>query len=124
MTGLTVYITYYSLKGIVGDKALAMAGAVMYVTAPYRLMDVYMRSAVGEYTAMTFLPLVIYGLYRIYTEDIKEKSYKTAFMPLFLGMSGIVNCHVLTVEMTAIGVLIVCLILIRQVSNILVRQQH
>ena len=113
MTGAAVYIAYYSLKGIVGDKAFSMAGAALYVIAPYRMLDVYMRSAVGEYTAMTFLPLIVYGLYRIYTEDIKEKKYKTAFVPLFLGMSGIINSHVLTVEMTALAVLIVCVLLIR-----------
>ncbi len=113
MTGLTVYIAYYSLKGIVGDKAFSMAGAALYVIAPYRMLDVYMRSAVGEYTAMTFLPLIVYGLYRIYTENIKEKKYKTAFVPLFLGMTGIINCHVLTVEMTALAIFLVCLVLIR-----------
>ena len=39
------------------------------IRSAYRLTCVYTRAAVGEFTAMVFFPLVLLGLYGIYTSD-------------------------------------------------------
>ncbi|MCD7750372.1 MAG: hypothetical protein LUI10_01295 [Lachnospiraceae bacterium] len=108
---LTAFGTCYCFSRMMKNEGAAAAATCLYVLAPYRLLDLYTRAAVGEYCAMMFLPFVIYGLFRIYTEEPGQKAYKWCFLPLTFGMSGIIQTHVLTGEMTAILILIVCVLL-------------
>jgi len=48
------------------SKEVGLIGTALYLFASYRLINVHIRESVGEYTAMCFLPLVIYGIWRIY----------------------------------------------------------
>lgn len=104
----TVVICYYCGKKIFSNDTIAVTITFLYTLAPYRLMDIYTRAAIGEVTAMTFLPLVAYGLYRILTEDTSAKSYKRAYIPLTLGLTGIMQSHTLTGEMTGGVILLAC----------------
>ena len=109
---LTCFGCYYCLKRMTGKHLIAMTGALLYTLAPYRLLDIYIRSAAGEYTAMIFLPFIIYGLYRIYTEDVESKQYKWCFLPLVLGISGIIHTHVITGEMAGVMIMLTCILLL------------
>ena len=101
-------IAYASFKRCVKSETAAMFGSMLYLLMPYRLNNVYMRAAVGEYTAMAFLPLVCCGMYLLYTEDVTKKEYAGYKWWLAGGMSGILQCHLLTTEMTAILLAVVC----------------
>lgn len=68
----TILVSYYCFDKIIKDRKIAFAGCTVYSLAPYRLLCTYLRCSVGEYTAMLFLPLVLYGLYRIYEETDKK----------------------------------------------------
>src|SRR3989344_5401297 len=46
-------------------KSAAFVGAILYVYAPYRFVDLYVRGAIGEHMAFVFLPLVLFFLYKI-----------------------------------------------------------
>ncbi len=105
---LTVLLCFYCGKKIFSDEVIAVAIAFLYTLSPYRLMDTYIRAAIGEVTAMAFLPLVAYGLYRILTEDTSLVQYKRAYLPLTLGITGIIQSHVLTVEMAGGVILMAC----------------
>lgn len=109
---LTSFGCYYCFKKMFKNPMVAMASTLLYVMAPYRLVNIYMRAAVGEYLGMLFLPFVAYGLFRIYTEDTENKAYRWCFWPLLLGLSGIIQSHVLTVEMTGGLILAVCVMLL------------
>ncbi len=109
---LTACICYISVKGMVKNPKIAFVGTVLYTLAPYRLMDTYLRAAIGEVSAMAFLPLVIYGMYRIYTDDMEQKEYRWSFLPLLIGLTGVLQSHVLTGEMVAIFILITCVLLL------------
>lgn len=108
----TSFGCYYCLKRMTGKTLIAMAGALLYTLAPYRLLDIYIRSAVGEYAAMAFLPFIVYGMWRIYTEDVESKRYKWCFLPLVFGISGIIHTHVLTGEMTGGMIILTCILLL------------
>ena len=86
-----------------------MLCASAYTAASYRMIDIYIRAAVGEYTALTFLPIVMLGIYLIYEKDVKVSTfYKSAV--LAFGMSAIIGTHVMTTEMVAVAIILFGLI--------------
>lgn len=107
----TVFISYWSFGQMSGRKAIGVLGALTYTLSLYHLANIYTRAAVGEYTAMVFMPLVLYALWRIYTQDMREKGYKQGWILLALSLTGIIQSHVISVEMTGIFILLICLIL-------------
>lgn len=106
---LTVILSYYSFKKILNNKYYASATTVFYTLALYRLMDIHKRSALGEYTAMAFLPLIILGMGLLY--DYFEGNNKNrAWLYMAIGMTGVLQSHMLTVFMLVImGAIIVIL---------------
>lgn len=109
---LTCFGSFYCFNKMFKNPSVAMASTLLYVMAPYRLVTIYLRAAVGEYSGMLFLPFVAYGLFRIFTEDIRKKEYKWCFWPLLLGLSGIIQSHVITGELTGGLILAVCVMLL------------
>ncbi len=75
------------------------------------MVNVNIRAAAGEYTAMTFLPLIVAGMYMIYTSE--KPSYKE-WRFLTFGMAGVIMSHVVTGEIIVINLLLLCLILIKK----------
>ena len=111
---LTVFGAYWCFSRMLQDKMTGSIVTFLYAMAPYRIMDIYLRTAVGEYSAMIFLPFLAYGLYRIYTDDVEDKAFRYSFVPLTIGLSGIIQTHVLTGEMAAVFIILTCLVMIRR----------
>lgn len=109
---ITFFIACFSFGRIIKEDRIAMAGAVIYMFAPYRLMNIYVRAAVGEYTALAFLPLVLCGTYEIFV--LKEEERKHSWVLLMAGMTGIIQSHILTCLIVALIMGFICLIFIRR----------
>lgn len=107
----TAWISYFSFQKCFRNRLVGMLGCVLYTLAPYRIYNIYNRAAVGEYTAMIFLPLLAYGFYKIYTDDLERKGYLWNWVIPVVGFSGIIQSHALTCEMTGGLVALLCLIL-------------
>ena len=105
---LTFLIAAYCLKRIVKSEWIALTGGVLYTFAPYRLMNLYVRDAVGEFTAQTFLPLIFVGAWEILTAEKKER--KRSWLLLAAGMTGIIQCHILSCEIVVLMLGITCLV--------------
>lgn len=111
----TVIIAYACFGQVFKRKELALLCTFVYSTSAYRLMDIYVRSALGEYSAMTFLPLVMLAIYRMYTENHTEpRSIGKNAAILAVGMTGIVETHLLSVEMVVLMLLLLCMVLWRK----------
>lgn len=111
----TSIIAYFSFKGIFKNNRSAMLVAFAYVTCSYRLVDCYVRFAVGEYSAIMFLPLIALAIYKIYADDIKDwKNYKKNALTLAVGMVGVIDTHILTTEMVCVILLLISLVLIKK----------
>ncbi len=109
---VTAWIAYYSFSRIAGERgSIGLAGACIYMLAAYRFTNLYIRAAVGEYTAMAFMPLAALGVYEIYRE---EKPTIRNWLPLSLGMSGVVLSHILSTELMAIFLVALGLICFRR----------
>ncbi len=111
VTALTAFIAYYSFGKIIRSKTIALVGTVLYLVSSYRITCVYLRSAVGEYTAMTFLPLIAAGIHAVYT---KEKPRFQDWILLSVGMSGVILSHVLSTEMVVVFLLLFCVLLLKK----------
>ena len=111
----TAIIAYISFRGIFRDGITGMFGSMLYTLAPYRVYNIYNRGAVGEYTAMIFLPLLCYGFYKIFTEDTEKKEYRHYWLLPVLGFSGIIQSHVLSCEIAGGFTILLCLLCIRKV---------
>lgn len=111
VTGL---LTYYCFYKIFHNYKAVLIGCIVYMLAPYRLCCLFLRGAVGEYTAMTFFPLIFYGLYRIYTDEPDSKHFKSNWIPATLGYTAIIQCHVLSSIMAGIFTLLFCLLFIKK----------
>lgn len=111
VTLATCAIAYYSFAKIAASRRLGLLGALLYTLSCYRLVCVYTRAAAGEFTAMAFFPLVLAGLYGIYTRD---KPRFVDWLPMSLGMAAMVQSHLLSCELTALLLILFCLLRLRE----------
>lgn len=106
INALTCAAAYCCFRQMTGQAKLGVLGAALYVLSHYRMTNIFVRSAVGEYTAMAFIPLALFGLYRIVQA---EKPRFADWLPLSLGMAGVAMSHVLSTEMLAFDLILLCL---------------
>lgn len=59
-SGLSMYLWLGRSFG----KRAGIIGALLYVFAPYRFVDLYVRGALGEHVAFVFPPLILYFLHK------------------------------------------------------------
>lgn len=104
----TAWIAYYCFSRIFKNWQVGTICSALYTLSVIRIYKTLTMSAVGEGNAYTFLPLVIYGLYRIFTEDILKPKYRSAWISLMFGFAGLIQTHVLTCEVTALVTILFC----------------
>ena len=95
----TMLLAYYSFARMGRNRLYGAAAAFAYTLCAYRLTNLLLRASVGEYTAMAFLPLVVLGAWAIAGE---ERPAARDWLPLAIGMAGIVQSHLLTTELAAL----------------------
>jgi 4-amino-4-deoxy-L-arabinose transferase-like glycosyltransferase len=86
--------------------------ALFYIYAPYHAVDVYVRGDVAEFWAYAFLPLVFYGLWKIYKEGKWRYVVITG-----LSYTGIIISHNLTALMSSPFIFLFMLYLFVKVNN-------
>lgn len=87
--------SFYCARRISGIDYAGLITAVIFTLYQYHIDDIYIRSAVGEFTAVIFVPFVIAGLY-----DFLFCEYKSPWL-LFVGMTGVLLCHTITTVICA-----------------------
>lgn len=92
----TAGIAMFSFKRITKNRLVGICSTIIYMFSLYRLIDIYTRAAMGEYLAMVFLPLVLFGLYEIFFGEKKNWFYLT------LGITGVVQSHIITTFLVAV----------------------
>ena len=110
---LSVASSYATGKIIFKDRKIALLTCAFYTLSPYRMLDVYGRAAVGEYTAMAFLPLVALGMYLIYKKQERpagSSPEKYGWLILAVGFFGVVTSHALSIIMVGFFMLVYALI--------------
>lgn len=93
---LTAYISWTSFQNLTNHKAAAYAGCFIFTLLPYRLLSIYLRGAYGEALALTFFPLILWGVYEIFYGNYKKWPIAV------IGYSGVLQCHILTITSTVL----------------------
>lgn len=111
-TFLTLNFTYLTVKKYSQNGVQAYLTACLYAFSSYRVIDAFTRLALGEYIALTFLPLCIYGLYAIVKGNYHDWPY------LAFGFSFVLLSHLLSVVLISILLVVLLAALIPHMSNI------
>lgn len=88
ISGLTMF---FLAKKFVNSK-LALLAALLYIYAPYRSLDVYVRGALAESFAFVFYPLIL-----LFIKNLSEKPNLRNLILLSLSTSGLILTHSLMV---------------------------
>ena len=113
---LAVSISWYSFGRIFRSRTETAAAVFLYTASTVQFSNVYMRAAAGQYTAYVFLPLVLYGVWRLYGEETEIRGKESlrqsaaAVLPLVLGISGVLESHVISTLIIVIALVIYALV--------------
>lgn len=80
-------------------------GALFYTFIPYHFLNVYVRGAIGEAVALTFVPLIFYS-----TERVMKKTTVFNVALLAVGWALVIGTHNITALLAAVIWGIYCLI--------------
>lgn len=72
------------------NKWVSLISSIIYLVFPYRFECIYERFAIGEFTALIFIPILFQGLYNLIKQD-KTKNYLIS-----IGAIGLILSHTLT----------------------------
>lgn len=111
----TILVAFYCFCKMFKDKYIGLMCSALYAFSLYRVSVFYRQGYLGEGCAQIFLPLLLYGYYRLFTEDTEKKNYRTIWLILTLGYSGVLQSHTLTCELALIWTVIACLVNVRRV---------
>ena len=99
ISGIAMYWFLYLLTK---SKLAALTGSVLYLWAPYRFVDIYVRAALGEAWTFVFIPLLFASIYGLAT---KAKKYGY-WLEFTLGLAGMILSHMMTLIVFAVPLLI------------------
>ena len=63
---------YELLKEITKKNKISLLGSIMYMCAPYALVNIYTRMALGEISAYAFFPILFLGIYNLINGNGKK----------------------------------------------------
>lgn len=99
----TVFVSFFSFSALLKSRKAGFAAALFYTGFFYRLTSLYSRSAIGEVTAMAFLPLALVSLWLLLHRAC-------GWWPLFvLSVTGVMSSHILTSILVFFACIIICL---------------
>ena len=116
INGVTAWTAYICFSRISNNKKTGILGAAIYSLNTYRLTNIYVRGAVGEYTAMVFFPIILYGLWCILAQEKSElKKNKNIWIWLAAGYLGVLNSHLISCVMVGLFTIISTVVCMKRV---------
>ncbi|MBP3736062.1 MAG: hypothetical protein J6I56_03500, partial [Lachnospiraceae bacterium] len=114
----TALLSYTCFRRMTGSARAGLFSASLYTLSMWRLTDVWIRAAVGEYCAMMFFPLVMLGFYELFADPAageetgpgtSGETMRAAVFHLSLGYAGLLLTHLLSTLMVAAFSIVLCL---------------
>ncbi|MBO5552342.1 MAG: hypothetical protein J5966_10335 [Lachnospiraceae bacterium] len=107
---LGFFSAFFCARHISKSNYAGIVTAVIFTLYQYHIYDIYTRSAVGEFTAVIFVPFVIAGLHDFINDEEKKPWF------LITGMTGVLLCHTIT---TVLCILLCILAVTADISRII-----
>lgn len=100
---------YFIFKKETNNRKLSLLASFLYLTCSYHLLNIFIRGALGEILAMTFVPLVLYAIYRILVK------HEDCFIFLGISFSLLVQSHL--ISSLLYGIFFFCIIVVFLIMN-------
>ena len=113
----TTLISGYSFGKIFRKREIGVFGSCLYTLAPYRLVNLYTRGALGEYTGMIFWPLLIYSCILLLNEDRNKVQLQKGAVLMGISMAGMLQSHMLTAEIACMVLLLLVVVYCRRIFH-------
>jgi hypothetical protein len=111
---ITAISSYVCGKGVFKSEKTAVIVSAAYTVSSYRMVDIWTRSAVGEFTALAFLPVIALSIWNIYTQNVADKNYNRNSLILAGGMLGLLLSHILSTEMAVFVIAVIFVAFIKK----------
>lgn len=105
-TILTAVVSYYSFYRVTQNKMIGVLSSALYTLSFPRIHKLIICCQIGEGTAITFLPLIILGIWNLIFCEEEDRTYKS-WLPFAVGYAGIIQSHVLSAEISFFITLII-----------------
>lgn len=92
---------------------VSLISSILYVSAPYRLVDIYIRGAMGEVLTFVFLPIFFQGVYGL----TRNKQHHTHYITI--GFVGLLLSHNISALLAAIFGMIYLLFYFKKIKSFL-----
>lgn len=110
VTLLSGIAMYKFVEKVTKNNKIALLASIIYILAPYRITDMYIRVAIAELTSFIFIPIIFNGLYTLLNEE--KKSFILAW-----GTIGLILTHTVITFYMAIICFIYLLVFIKKLKN-------
>ena len=108
-TTLGSIFIYFIFKKETNNRKLSLLASFLYLTCSYHLLNIFIRGALGEILAMTFVPLVLYAIYRVLVK------HEDCFV--FLGISFLLLVQSHLISSLLYGIFFFCMIVVFLIMN-------
>lgn len=89
LSGLGMYLW---ISRLFGSNAGTIA-SLLYLFAPYRFVNLYVRGAIGEHVAFAFIPFVLFFITRIFLDKQNRFSLFTNFLGIVFFTTALILSH-------------------------------
>lgn len=88
LSGIAMYFYGRDMFG----RTAAVAAMALYLYAPYRFSNIFVRAAIGDATAFIFIPIIFWSLYKLRSHVTKTLNWKWIAIGA-LGYAGLLLSH-------------------------------
>lgn len=107
----TVFLTYWAFNRLLRSTKTAALCSMLYGAFMYRLIDLYVRSALGEALAMAFLLLALISLWLMFN---RSEKYWAAVV---IGFTGVLQSHILSSLLMIAASILIALLSFKQLRR-------
>lgn len=104
----TALIAYACISRLFSSRWVGLTFSLLYTLSAYRLLCLYVRGAVGEISAMVFLPLAAWGIYEVIWGNRRR------WPLLVVGVTGVFQSHIISTVFLVILLVVCCLLGVRR----------
>ena len=79
---------YKLIKLVTTNKTSALLGSIFYITMPYYISDIFVRSALNESLILVFIPMIFLGII-----NLLKGNKKKFYLYFIIGYIGFINSH-------------------------------